>query len=577
MRADLARELAAAVVHAAAARSDREDALAAWALGGIYAPPPSCRHGQHGTGKVREASCEPAERPAMRRVTDRERFLTFALAAAEMLAEVTLAGRIVFAAGAFRSRLGQPPEHWVGRAARDLFALPDRDGFDRALSLLLARDRLPPTQFRLADAATTPVTVGGLRLVGEAEPRLCLTIAPTAAPAARAAGVGTAASLRAAIEGEARSGNEAGTLGLLELRNREGPLAGLDSLIRADLQARLGPHGLAGDLGAGRYGLVCPTPDAVAAIAGGIEATLAEAGHSVDMTSCSLHLDPGALTPMQATRALRHALSTFTRGGAGALSAAGFDTGLSGFVANAYSRAAWLRQAIAERRFTLAFQPIVALADREPQHFEALLRPAMDPGAPLRGPQDFVTFAETIGLSEDLDWAVLDTICGAARLGRGARIAANVSGFSLQSPEFRARLLQLLDQEPVLVRRLLIEITETAEIEDEAEAVATVEALRARGLPLCIDDFGAGAAAFRYLRTFRVDYVKIDGLYVTNAMEGGKDRAIVASMVDLAHTMGAKVVAEHIETEAEAALMQTLGVDLGQGWLFGRPGPLPVG
>ena len=166
----------------------------------------------------------------------------------------------------------------------------------------------------------------------------------------------------------------------------------------------------------------------------------------------------------------------------------------------------------------------------------------------MHGVQEFVTFAETAGLSEELDWAVLATVCAAARRARQTRIAANLSGLTLQSPAFRERLLALLDAEPLLQHRLLIEITETAEIEDEAEAVRTVEALRERGLPLCIDDFGAGAAAFRYLRAFRVDYVKIDGLYVMAAARGGHDRAIVAGMVDLARTVGARVVAERIET-----------------------------
>jgi EAL domain-containing protein (putative c-di-GMP-specific phosphodiesterase class I) len=278
---------------------------------------------------------------------------------------------------------------------------------------------------------------------------------------------------------------------------------------------------------------------------------------------------------MQTTRALRHALASFARDGQAALDRAGFADGLAGFVAEAYARAVWLRRAIAERRFRMAFQPIVALHDRAPHHWEALLRPDPDDTSPVSGPQDFVTYAETAGLSEELDWAVLAAVCGAARTARGTRIAANLSGLTLQSALFRDRLLALLDAEPLLAHRLVIEITETAEIEDEAEAVRTVEALRARGLPLCIDDFGAGAAAFRYLRAFRVDYVKIDGLYVANAARSDQDRGIVAGMVDLARTVGAKVVAERIEIEAEAALMQELGVEYGQGWLFGRPGPLP--
>ena len=85
----------------------------------------------------------------------------FALAAAEMLLEVSPDGRIGFAAGAFQSRLGQPPDAWLGRHVRDLVALPDRSEFDLAFSTLLSRDRLAPTGFRLNDAAATPMAIAG--------------------------------------------------------------------------------------------------------------------------------------------------------------------------------------------------------------------------------------------------------------------------------------------------------------------------------------------------------------------------------------------------------------------------------
>ena len=384
--------------------------------------------------------------------------------------------------------------------------------------------------------------------------------------------------LREAAEAEARADRPRGRLGLLEIRTSDGaPAAGADvaALIRRTLADSLAADSLAGELGAGRYGVICPTEADIGRLGRQIEELLRVSGHLAAVATSSLPLDNEGLTPMQATRALRYALSAFARGGTAAVEQAGFDGGLAGFVTTACARGAWLRQAIADRRFTLSFQPIVALGSGTIHHYEALLRPEPDPASPVRGPQDFVTFAETIGLSEELDWAVLGTACGAARTARGARIAANLSGLSLQSPAFRDRLLALLDAEPALTSWLLLEITETAEIDDEAEAVRTVAALRARGLPLCIDDFGAGAAAFRYLRILRVDYVKIDGIYVTNAKHGEKDRAIIAAMVELARGVGAKVVAEHIETEAEAALMRELGVEYGQGWLFGRPGPLP--
>jgi EAL domain-containing protein (putative c-di-GMP-specific phosphodiesterase class I) len=124
-------------------------------------------------------------------------------------------------------------------------------------------------------------------------------------------------------------------------------------------------------------------------------------------------------------------------------------------------------------------------------------------------------------------------------------------------------------------RRLLVELTETAEIEDMRGAADCIRQLRAAGVPVCLDDFGAGAAAFRYLKEFQVDYVKIDGAYVRAAPASSRERGFIVSMVELAQSVGARSVAEMIETEEQAALMASLGVDHGQGWLFGRPGVLP--
>jgi len=524
-------------------------------------------------GTLKASASAPA-----RRVTDRERFLTFALAAAEILVEASPQGEILFAAGALQSRFGIPAEAWVGRRVNALVAMPDRAGFDLAFGSLLARDRLPPMTFRLADRAGSAMSFAGLRVSGRDLGRLCLTIA--ALPAAPAGPPGSRpGALRDAAEAAARDGHAGGGLALIELRTEAGPLTPdpkLAEALRETLAQEITPDAIAGELAAGRYGVITPDQPDLGALGARLAAVASAAGHAATAATRALNLSGDGLTPLQATRALRYALASFTSGGPAALDAAGFNEGLAGFVEAACARAATLRRAIADRRFQLAFQPIVTLADRKPVHWEALVRPDEDSEAPLHNTQDFVTFAETVGLSEELDWAVLGAVCGPARTARGTRIAANISGLSFQSPGFRERLTTLLDAEPLLAHRLLLEITETAEIEDEAEAVKTVEALRSRGLPLCIDDFGAGAAAFRYLRAFKVDYVKIDGLYVANAARSPQDRGILAGMVDLARTVGARVVAERIETEEEAALTLQLGVQYGQGYLFGRPGPLPA-
>jgi len=510
-------------------------------------------------------------------VSAADRFLTFAFAAAELLVETDPEGRVTFAEGAFPARFGRPGASFLGRPVETMVARDLRSGMGTMLELLRATGRIRPTAIRLSDRDRSPFSVAGL-MAPDRRGCFCLTFSPLPKELPGGALPGGPGLARAAEE-VLRAQDGPAALGLIELTGEGGALAP-----RTDLAARIqevlasagGAGAVAADFGSGRFGVLPAggVPD-LASLSRQVALLLAQHGLPGRIGTRAVPLDASDLNPLQATRALRFALSAFARGGDTALEKAGFSGGLAGFVASAAERASALRNTIAERRFRLAFQPIVLLADRKPHHYEALLRPIPTPGTPFAEPSEFIALAETVGLSETLDWAVVETACEAARAAAGARIACNLSGLSLQSPAFRERLCAMLEAAPGLGRRLLIEITETAEIEDEAEAASTVEALRALGLPICIDDFGAGAAAFRYLRAFRVDFVKVDGTYVTNAVESGRDRGFIAAMVDLARTVGAQVVAERIETEAQAALMRELGVAFGQGYLFGRPGALP--
>ena len=260
----------------------------------------------------------------------------------------------------------------------------------------------------------------------------------------------------------------------------------------------------------------------------------------------------------------------------------GLYGGLASYIIEAEARTKRMREAITQGRFCMVYQPVVSLTDRSVQHFEALLRPIQSASAPQCTPQEFVTFAEAAGLVEELDLAVLAKALAALRAAPDARVAVNFSGLSVQSRRFQERALTLIGGHLAGCAgraspspRLLIELTETAEIVDFGTAATTLERLRAAGVPVCLDDFGAGPATFHYLQEFRFDFVKIDGAYVRAAASGGQPRCFVAAMRDLAHSVGAQVIAERIETEAEALVMAELGVEFGQGWLFGRPGQLP--
>ena len=141
----------------------------------------------------------------------------------------------------------------------------------------------------------------------------------------------------------------------------------------------------------------------------------------------------------------------------------------------------------------------------------------------------------------------------------------------MESEQFRARLLQLLPAGSY--RRLLIELTETAEIEDIPTAAATLQRLREQNIGVCLDDFGAGAAAFRYLRDFPVDYLKIDGAYVQGALRGERERNVVTSMLELARSVGAETIAEAIETRGAGPADGTTGLHVRAGLAVRQGGP----
>jgi EAL domain-containing protein (putative c-di-GMP-specific phosphodiesterase class I) len=537
--------------------------------------------------ELKRPSAPPVATPDIR-----DRFLAFAFAAADLLVETALDGTIGFAAGAFRPHFGTDGDRFLYQRITTLIAPGDHAALAMALATVTLRGRIPPMALRLNDPARTPMAVAAMLMPGP-PPRICFTLGPlplSYASSRSAPDESLRDSKLFLREAEAmlRAGAE-GTLGLLEIRGWHAAKLDLSAadtrMLRDGIGAVLtaaGPGTLASEIADGRYGLLAPAPLDLGPVIAGLEQLIGKspAARLAGIAAVNLRLEPGDLAAPQAARALRYAVSRFAESGAEAVVASGAARGLSGVIAQASARARAVLETLTERRFRLAFQPVVSLADRSIHHYEALLRPIPTPGNHAHSTQDFVAFAEVAGLSEELDWAVLQEALAAQRAAPNTSIAVNISGLSMQSPAFRQRMLPALAASPNLTGpqgagRLLIELTETAEIEDMPEAAAGIAQLRQIGVPVCIDDFGAGAAAFHYLREFRVDYVKIDGAFIRAATYGARERGFVAAMVEIARTVDARIVAEMIETEEQAALMGELGVSFGQGWLFGRPGALP--
>ena len=514
----------------------------------------------------------------------RDRFLAFAFAASDLLIEAASDGTIRFAAGAFNARFGEVPELFIGRPLRQLFCAADHGAVDLAMSITALRGRLPPLILRLSDPDGTPVSLSGLALP-TADGRMSFALGRLPRLPGPLGEEERPIDFARVLEQRVR-GAEGGTLSLLELENWPDARSAMSAEAQRALQAEVlgtlvklaGPGAVAGEIGEGRYGVVSDEPSDLATLATSLEHLLrAHAGTTrAQVSTAGLTLERGGLTGAQAAKALRFALGRFADGGVLATDTAGFREGLAGFVASVEVRARLVRASIAEGRFRLAYQPVVSLGTREVHHYEALLRPIFTPGTAIQNTQDFVTFAEALGLSEELDLAVMQHATAAIAHTPHVSVAVNVSGLSMQSVPFRDRMMEMLTAPSRAGGgRVLVELTETADIEDVASAAESVANLRAAGIPVCIDDFGAGSAAFRYLREFRVDYVKLDGAYVRGALHNAREYGFLLSMVELANFVGAKVIAETIETEPQAKLMNEVGVEYGQGWLFGRPGSLP--
>lgn len=232
-------------------------------------------------------------------------------------------------------------------------------------------------------------------------------------------------------------------------------------------------------------------------------------------------------------------------------------------------------------RVELYVQPIVRI-DGGPSvagfHGEVLCRLRTAQGR-LLVPGEFIADLEESGHASELDIAVIESLFDWLRahpqtLPDIARIGINLSGRSLASASFRARFAALLRQSPLPHSALCFELTETAVITSQDSALRLFQELRAHGCRLALDDFGSGVQNFERLRQMPVDSLKIDGQFVRNLQTQPSDLEIVRAAVAVAKAHGLSTVAEYVESASLAEQLRALGVQWGQGYHLGRPGPI---
>jgi len=233
-----------------------------------------------------------------------------------------------------------------------------------------------------------------------------------------------------------------------------------------------------------------------------------------------------------------------------------------------------LRQALRQGELRLVYQPIVDRAGRI-QGAEALVR-WQHPQRGLIGPADFIDVAESSGLVVALGgWVLTEAARQVVRWRQAGlpalQVAVNVSACQLRGGMLLSQYRDALADTGCDAARLEIELTEHSLVEDVDDNLRQLEALRALGAGIAIDDFGTGLSSLSYMKRLPVDKLKIDRSFIAGLPDDRGDRAIVAAALSMAHALGLQVVAEGVETAAQRDLLGQMGVDLLQGYYFGRP------
>jgi EAL domain-containing protein (putative c-di-GMP-specific phosphodiesterase class I)/PAS domain-containing protein len=532
---------------------------------------------------------------------DRDRFIGFAFASADLLLELTGDLQVSWAGGAALSLLGLEADRAVGLPFAAFFS-----PLDAAVATTAMRNLKPGGRhkdllldLRRGDGETAPAAISVYQSLNPKQVQYFLAIArrsQASEPAGtarrdRATGLVEAVEFAQSTAHALRAARDAGQSARLTLVQICGE-AELDRLLGversrallSEIGAQLRKHAVVPDaaakLGDGKFSVAelgGATPAAISSVIARIGESFALDPDDLKVQETSVDFEGQSLAETDVESILGHVLERFRAEGTGGVAGGSAEAFLRKMMAETVSRVVMLRDLIHERKLSLHYQPIVALADRKAHHYEVLLR--FPDG---RSPFEDIQFAEQINTIHEVDLAVTQGAIARLQEAEANRqdlsLAVNMSARSLLNDTFLSMFETLADKVGGKREKLIIEITESAKLEDLAKAAQAVARLHARGHPVCLDDFGAGASSLPYLQRLIVGYVKIDGAYVRGINDRQRERAIIEGVLATCRGLSVLTVAEMVEHEEEHKILHDLGVTLGQGWLYGRPAPqIPPG
>jgi EAL domain-containing protein (putative c-di-GMP-specific phosphodiesterase class I) len=529
--------------------------------------------------------------------TERDRFAALAFCWADILLELDGETVVVYAAGATRALIGRDAHDLIGKSLHNFVVPEDRPRLEGLLSVACSRGRIENQSVRLRGkkGPTPPLALTGYRL-DDLNGHYFLALRTSFTAHAddertglvrdRATGLYDSDSFVEMVTRHlASAGGNAHRLmtlialpGYEELRERLGAGSERELLanVGACLEAGSADGDAAGRIDSDRYGLVHRPDLDIVALQGQITELTRKADPSAEGTSvksATIDIDRDLANPEEIASGLMYTINRFRSFKGSDFNLNCLSTSISNLAKEAIESIAEFKHLIAHADFEIAFQPIIGVRSGRIHHYEALARFPARYGR--RTTYEHVTFAEETGLIADFDLTVarkaIDSLRTKTPLNSKTCIAVNVSGQSVNSLSFLARLDALLKEHPWSPGRLMFEITESARMQDLSAANTFIQRLRNQGYPVCLDDFGAGAANFEYLTTLDVDIVKFDGPALRSARRAQKGKAFLKAFVGLCRDLGIATVAEMIDDESALKFVRECGLQYAQGYLLGRP------
>ena len=507
-------------------------------------------------------------------IEQRNRFLSFAFSAADIMIETDSDGRITYLAGATAALCpsrGAAQGDGIGDTLQSRIDRTSRPVLNALLLRQRAGHRLGPVRITIdgreariggwllnaGERIRWTVSFDAMHAPDDLEPQAFERSAREAIAGARAAGVEMAMSVLRIETDE------------LERLIGDASAAGFYQSTLAACAVAIGLDGVARQIDARRFALIHARDADLDALLQEVVTLLA--GYGVEDVPVKIEsvCDTPELEPEIAVQAFLHAVNSAADSGE-ALDVVSLQETADRMLEETRRRMTELRTTIAGRVIEPYAQPIIDMQSGKTHHYELLLR--LPGGRPV---EDSVCFAESTGLIYEIDLAMTEIAATFLRddFDRPA-LSVNLSGKSLANVGWARKFLNILSDLKIDRSRLSFELTETATVKNTKAVNAVITKIRERGHAVCLDDFGAGAAGFHYLRDFPADMVKIDGSYVQRAGRSKRDTTLIRGMIDICTALEVDCVAEMIESEASATLMKSLGVRFGQGYYFGKPVPL---